>query len=50
MTKLDEEVKVGFGLASGTNDPRSTNQSFTNSFETPDIRLDYAYATYKPKS
>ena len=49
-TMLDEEFLVGLGLASGSNDPRSTNQSFTNSFETPDIRLDYAYATYKPKA
>lgn len=50
VTKLDDQFEVGYGLASGSNDPRSTNQSFTNSFETPDIRLDYAYASYKPKS
>ncbi len=50
LTKIDDEFEVGYGLASGSADPRSTNQSFTNSFETPDIRLDYAYASYKPKS
>ena len=48
LTKVNEKVNVGFGLASGPADPRSTNQTFTNSFETPDIRLDYAYASYKP--
>ena len=40
----DRKVKVGFGLASGSGDPRSTNQTFTNGFETPDARIDYAYA------
>ena len=48
VTKVNEKVNVGFGLASGGSDPRSTNQTFGNSFETPDIRLDYAYASYKP--
>ena len=48
LTKVNEQVNVGFGLASGGSDPRSTNQTFGNSFETPDIRLDYAYASYKP--
>ncbi len=37
---------IGFGLATGGNDPRSTNETLDNSFETPDIRLDYAYAEY----
>ena len=44
----DRKVQVGFGLASGSGDPRSTNQTFTNSFETPDARIDYAYAQYQP--
>jgi hypothetical protein len=48
VTKVNDKVDVGFGLASGPADPRSTNQTFTNSFETPDLRLDYAYASYKP--
>ncbi len=48
VTKVNDKVEVGYGLASGSADPRSTNQTFTNSFETPDIRLDYAYASYKP--
>jgi hypothetical protein len=47
-TEIADKIKVAFGIASGSNDPRSTNQSFTNSFEHPDIRLDYAYAEYTP--
>lgn len=46
--KVTKNVKVGFGLASGGTDPRSTNETLDNSFETPDIRLDYAYGEYKP--
>ena len=44
--KIIDSVKVGFGLATGGTDPRSTNQTMTNTFETPDIRLDYAFAEY----
>jgi len=44
----DKKWQVGFGLASGSDDPRSTNQTFTNDFETPDARIDYAYAQYQP--
>lgn len=45
-----DNVEVGAGLATGGTDPRSTNQTFQNTFETPDIRLDYAYARYSPFS
>jgi len=41
----DKKWQVGFGLASGSGDPRSTNH---NDFETPDARLDFAYAQYQP--
>ena len=44
--KVVDNVKVGFGLATGGTDPRSTNQTMGNTFETPDIRLDYAFAEY----
>lgn len=47
ITKINDKVDIGYGLATGDSNPRSTNQDFTNSFETPDIRLDYAYASYK---
>jgi len=48
VTKVNDKIKLYFGLATGSNDPRSTNQSMTNSFDTPDFRLDYAYVSYKP--
>ena len=46
--KLADDLKVAAGLASGGDDPRSTNQTFQDTFETGDIRLDYAYAEYEP--
>lgn len=49
-TRISETIRVGFGLATGSSDPRSTNQSMGNSFETPDIRLDYAFAAWQPVS
>ncbi|MDD5644661.1 MAG: putative porin [bacterium] len=47
-TYVVDNVSVGFGVATGDGDPRSTNQTFTNSFEKPSIRWDYAYAKYSP--
>ena len=47
-TKVNEQWKVGFGLASGGSDPRSTNQTLRRGFSTGDVRLDYAYANYAP--
>ncbi|MBN1504539.1 MAG: putative porin [Candidatus Eisenbacteria bacterium] len=43
---LIDRFKVGFQLASGGADPRSTNQTLQNSFESPDIRLNYVFAQY----
>jgi len=43
-----DNLKMGFSLASGTGDPRSTNQTFTNSFQVPKINLYTAYVEYKP--
>jgi len=40
--------EVGFGLATGGDDPRSTNQTLEAAFSTPDLRLDYAYALFRP--
>ncbi len=48
VTEITDNVHVGFGLATGGSNPRSTNQTMTDSFDTPDIRLDYAYASYTP--
>ena len=47
-TKVNDQTKVLFGLATGGTDPRSTNQTLENSFELKDIRLDYVYAEYAP--
>lgn len=46
--KVTDRWKVGFGLASDGENPRSTNQTLHNSFDTPDVRLDYAYVQYDP--
>lgn len=37
--------KVNAGLATGSDDPRSTNQTMQDNFSTKGIQLDYAYAT-----
>ncbi|MCC6758403.1 MAG: putative porin [Candidatus Omnitrophica bacterium] len=39
-------VTVSAGLASGGTDPRSTNVTWENTFERPDIRLDYSSIEY----
>ncbi|RAP38912.1 hypothetical protein DID80_01615 [Candidatus Marinamargulisbacteria bacterium SCGC AAA071-K20] len=46
-SSISEKSKVKFGLATGGTDPRSTNQTFQDSFQTPDIRLDYAFVEHK---
>lgn len=43
-----EGLKVGFGIASGGDDPRSTNQTFQDTFSSKSIRIDLAFAEYKP--
>ena len=50
VSQVTDKVEVGFGLATGEDDPRSTNQTFSDSFSTDDINMDYAYASYKPFS
>jgi hypothetical protein len=47
-TKVNDQMNVGLGIASGADDPRSTNQTFTDTFERPDVRMDLAYAEYTP--
>jgi len=47
--EVNDEVKAYFGLASGENgDPRSTNQTLTESFAKKPAWIDYAYASYQP--
>ena len=45
--EVTDGVKVAIGLASGSDDPRSTNQTFENSSSSKGINLDYAYAEIK---
>lgn len=45
-SKVNDKLKVAAGLASGGTDPRSTNQTFQDTFSTKGINLDYAYAEY----
>ena len=46
-TKVNDQAKVYFGLASGSSsDPRSTNQTLTDSFAKKSVYIDYAYADY----
>lgn len=47
-TKVTDDVTVGFGLATGSGDPRSTNQTLQDTFSKKDITIDYAYASYRP--
>ncbi len=47
-SEINDQWTAGFGLASGSSDPRSTNQTLDNTFSSKDIRLDYAYAKYSP--
>jgi len=48
-TNPTESWETGAGLATGGDDGRSSNDTWgeTNTFETGDIRLDYAYAKHK---
>jgi len=47
VSQVTDKVEVGFGLATGGDDPRSTNETMENGFDTPEIQLDYAYVSYK---
>ena len=47
-TKVNDQTKVAFGIASGSGDPRSTNQTFQDTFSKKTLNIDYAFAQYKP--
>ena len=47
-TMVNDRVNIGVRLASGQTDNRSTNQTFSNFFTTKDLRLDQAYAAWRP--
>ncbi len=46
--KVNDDVKVGLGFASGSDDPTSTNETLDDTFSSKDTRLDYAYAEWQP--
>lgn len=47
--KVLDNMNVAFGLASGSDgDPRSTNQTFQDSFAKKPVWIDYAYAQWTP--
>jgi len=46
--KVTDHWKAGWGIASGGDDPRSTNQTLDDTFSTKDIRLDMAWVQYTP--
>ena len=47
-TKIIDDVTVGFGLASGSGDPRTTDQTFDSSSSKKLLYIDYAFAQYQP--
>ncbi|TDR23540.1 putative porin [Marinicella litoralis] len=47
---VNDDLSVGFRLATGSEDPTSTNQTLDGAFSTKDIRLDLAYFNYKLNS
>ena len=48
VTKINDKVEVGYGVATGGSNPRSAVQDMNNTFDKAEIRLDLAYASYKP--
>ncbi len=47
-SKVNDKLKVGVGIATGSGDPRSTNITFGSYSTKKGIYLDYAYAKYNP--
>lgn len=48
QTDVTDRLGIGVRLASGSDDPRSTNQTFGDLFSTKGIHLDQAYFTWQP--
>jgi len=43
---VNEKAKLGIGIATGQNDPRSTNLTLSDSSGADDIKFDFAYGQY----
>ena len=50
VKEINKKLEVGFGLATGDKNPRSTNVNLSDTFSSPDIRIDYAYCEYTPST
>jgi len=48
IADLPQDVEVGLGIATGGDDPVSTNQTLGGGGSTKDVRLDLAYFKWKP--
>ena len=46
VARVTETTEVGFGMATGGDDPVSTNETLGGGGSTKDVRLDLAYATW----
>ncbi len=46
--RVNETVKVGFQMASGSDDPVSTNQSLDGGFSSKNLMIDIAYFDWRP--
>lgn len=47
--RVNDDISTGIGITtSNDGDPRSTNVTFTDSFERADLRIDYAHIEYSP--
>jgi len=44
--QVNDSMSAGFRLATGSDDPTSTNQTLQRSFSTHDMRFDYAFIKY----
>lgn len=47
IADVNEEVEIGFGLASGNDDPVSTNQTLDDGFSSKSVIIELAYARWK---
>ena len=48
VAKINDTTEVGFGLATGSDDPVSSNQTLGDGGASKNINLDLAYATWRP--
>lgn len=47
FANVTDTTTVGFGIASGGDDPRSTNETWDDTFETKNANIDYAFVEWE---